>query len=38
MAGCQACRYATPITSRFSLYLCTKTGKLKRGRDTCDAP
>jgi len=38
MAGCQACGYATPITSRFTLYLCVWTGRLKRARDPCDVP
>jgi len=38
MATCSQCGYATPITSRFSLYLCILTGKLKHARDTCDVP
>jgi len=37
MGSCGTCGYATPISSRFNLYLCTKTGKLKKGQDTCGA-
>jgi len=36
MATCGQCGYATPISSRFRLYLCIYTGRLKRARDPCD--
>jgi len=36
MATCGQCGYATPVSNRFSLYLCIMTGRLKKGRDTCD--
>ena len=36
MKVCRNCEHATAISSRFGQYLCTKTGRLKKRRDTCD--
>jgi len=36
MTLCSQCGYATPVSSRFGLYLCIITGKLKKARDTCN--